>query len=125
MELELRVRGTYFLEALRNYTEHRLRFSVRRLGHSIKRLRVSVEDLNGPRGGVDKRCRIIAEISPSGKLIIEETDPRIHEAVDRAADRLRRSVRRELKRRQAHRLGKVKTESIRYPQRWELAEGEA
>ncbi len=125
MELELRVRGTYFLEALRNYTERRLRFSVRRLGPRIKRLRVSVEDLNGPRGGVDKRCRIVAEISPSGNLVIEETDTQIHEAVDRAADRLRRSVRRELKRREARRLGKVKAGSIRNPGRWQLAEGEA
>lgn len=121
MELELRVRGTYFLEALRNYMERRLRFSVRRLGHRINRLRVSVEDLNGPRGSVDKRCRIVAEIFPSGNLIIEETDARVHEAVDRAADRLRRSIRRELKRRQAHRPGKGKTESIRYPSYWQLA----
>jgi len=125
MELELRVRGTYFLEALRNYTERRLRFSVRRLNPRIKRLRVCVEDLNGPRGGMDKRCRIVAEISPSGNLVIEETDAQIHEAVDRAADRLRRSVRRELKRRQTRRLGKVKTGSIRNPGRWQLAEGEA
>ena len=124
MELELRVRGTYFLDALRNYAERRLRFSVRRLNPRIKRLRVSVEDVNGPRGGVDKRCRIVAEISPSGNLVIEETDTRAHEAVDRAADRLRRSVRRELKRRQSRRLGKVKTDSIRYPRRWNLAEDE-
>ncbi|MEJ2009366.1 MAG: HPF/RaiA family ribosome-associated protein [Acidobacteriota bacterium] len=124
MELELRVRGTYFLDALRDYAERRLRFSVRRLNPRIKRLRVSVEDVNGPRGGVDKRCRIVADISPSGNLVIEETDTRAHEAVDRAADRLRRNVRRELKRRQSRRLGKVKTDSIRYPGRWHLAEGE-
>lgn len=124
MELELRVRGTYFLDALRDYAERRLRFSVRRLNPRIKRLRVSVEDVNGPRGGVDKRCRIVADMSPSGNLVIEETDTRAHEAVDRAADRLRRNVRRELKRRQSRRLGKVKMDSIRYPRRWHLAEGE-
>lgn len=124
MELELHVRGTEFLEALRNYAERRLRFSVRRLDHHIKRLRIYVEDLNGSRGGIDKRCRIIAQIAPSGNLVIEETDARIHEAVDRAADRFGRTVRRELKRRQARRLGKVRVDSIRYPNRWRFAEGE-
>lgn len=124
MELELHVRGTDFLEALRNYAERRLRFSVRRLVHHIRRLRIYVEDLNGPRGGIDKRCRIVVEFAPSGNLVIEETAARIHEAVDRAAGRLRRSVRRELKRRQTRRLGKVRVDSIRYPNRWRFAEGE-
>lgn len=113
------------METLRDYTERRFRFSLRRFGHRVKRLRVSVEDLNGPRGGVDKRCRIIAEISPSGRLVIEEADVQIHEAVDRAADRLRRSIRRELKRREACWLGNVKAESIRYPRGWQPVKSEA
>lgn len=125
MDLELHVRGTYFLQAARDYAERRFRFSLRRLSHRVKRLRICIEDLNGPRGGVDKRCLIVAQVAPFGNLVIEETDAHIHEAMDRAANRLRRTLRRELKRRQARRLGKVKVASIRYPHRWQLAEVES
>lgn len=125
MDLELHVRGTIFLEAVRNYAERRFRFAFRRLGNHIKRLRICVEDLNGPRGGVDKCCRIVADIVPSGNLVIVETDARIHEAMDRAADRLRRNLQRELKRRHTRRLGKGNLASIRYPRRWRWVESEA
>lgn len=114
MEVELHVRGTR-AETLRKYAERRLCFALRRFAHRIRRLRIDVEDLNGPRGGVDKQCRILAEVVPSGRLVIEETDVHIYEALDQAADRLKRCVRRDLGRRQTRRLGKMRANSIRYP----------
>jgi ribosome hibernation promoting factor len=115
MELELHVRGTEVAQTLRRYAERRFRFALRRFAHRVRRLRIYIADLNGPRGGIDKRCRILAEVAPSGSLVLEETDVHVYEAMDRAADRLRRCVRRDLKRRQARRLGKVHAGSIRYP----------
>lgn len=115
MELEFHVRGTDAGQFLRRYAERRFRFALRRLAHRVKRLRIYVADLNGPRGGVDKQCRILADVTPSGRIVLEETDVHVYEAMDRAADRLRRSVCRDLKRRQARKLGKVRAESIRYP----------
>jgi ribosome hibernation promoting factor len=125
MQLELHVRGTYVAETLRRYAEHRFRFALRRFSHRVRRLRIYIADLNGPRGGVDKQCRILAEVAPSGSLVLKETDTHVYEAMDRAADRLRRCVRRDLKRRQARRLGKVHGGSIRYPGTTKLTEAEA
>ncbi len=115
MELELHVRGTRFAQTLRRYAERRFRFALRRFTQHVKRLRIDVEDLNGPRGGVDKQCRILADVAPSGRLVLAEKDAHLYAAMDRAADRLKRSVCRDIQRRHARRAGKVHAGSIRRP----------
>ncbi|HVA01883.1 MAG TPA: HPF/RaiA family ribosome-associated protein [Terriglobia bacterium] len=124
MQLELHIRGN-IAEPLRRYAERRFHFALRRFSHRVRRLRIYVADVNGPRGGVDKQCRVLLEVAPSGSLMLEETDVRLHEAMDRAAGRLRRCVRRELKRQQARRLGKVHGGSIRYPWTTKFTEARA
>ena len=42
----------------REQVEKRVRFVLRRLRHGIRHARVSLRDVNGPRGGVDKECRV-------------------------------------------------------------------
>jgi putative sigma-54 modulation protein len=121
MQLELHIRGNV-AEPLRRYAERRFRFALRRFSHHVRRLRIYVADVNGPRGGVDKQCRILLDVAPSGSLVLEETDVRLHEAMDRAADRLRRCICRDMKRRQARKLGKVRGSSIRYPWTTRFAE---
>lgn len=43
---------------LRNMAVHRVRFVMRRLTWLVPRATVQFTDVNGPRGGVDKRCQI-------------------------------------------------------------------
>jgi hypothetical protein len=64
---------------------------------------VYLTDVNGPRGGPDKRCRVVAHL-PGGRPVVVsrmERDP--VSAVAMAASRCRRSVRNRLKRRQHRR----------------------
>jgi hypothetical protein len=42
---------------LRDQTEGRVRFVLRRLGWLVPRAEVQMSDVNGPRGGLDKHCR--------------------------------------------------------------------
>jgi hypothetical protein len=49
---------------LRELAERRVRFAMRRLTWLVPRARVQLSDTNGPRGGVDKRCRV--EFRPDG-----------------------------------------------------------
>ncbi|HUZ45895.1 MAG TPA: HPF/RaiA family ribosome-associated protein [Terriglobia bacterium] len=125
MELELHVRGTHFAETLRRYAERRFRFALRRFTHHVKRLRIDVEDVNGPRGGVDKQCRILADVAPSGKLVLREKDAHLYAAMDRAADRLKHSVCRDIQRRHARETGKAHAGSIRRPAALKLPRVEA
>lgn len=80
------------------HVERRLRFALSRFEQRIRQVAVQVTDLNGPRGGLDKQCRVTVTLSPSGKVMVGATDANLHAAVDRAADRLERSVTRQLER---------------------------
>lgn len=43
---------------MREFAERRVRFSMRRLSWLVPKVKVHLSDINGPRGGVDKRCQV-------------------------------------------------------------------
>lgn len=104
MRIEVRGRSRLLSDPLRAYTERRVRFAVGRFAPRIEALIVRVDDVNGPKGGVDKECEIVVKLVPWGGLKVEERDLDLYLAVDRATDRLGRSVARELQRRRDVRL---------------------
>jgi hypothetical protein len=55
---------------LRDLTIHRLQFSMRRLTWLVPRARVLLSDVNGPCGGVDKRCQLEIRTVNAGTLVI-------------------------------------------------------
>ncbi len=68
--------------------------------HGVVRIVVRLVDLNGPKGGVDKRCRIAAELSARVPgVLVEATDADAYVAVSQAAARLDERVTRALARR--------------------------
>jgi ribosome-associated translation inhibitor RaiA len=79
--------------------ERRLSFVLSRFGGRVTAVSVRLKDLNGPRGGIDKRCSMQARLAPRGSVRVEYTDSELHAAVDRAAARLARAVARALERR--------------------------
>ena len=85
-------------DALRQYVERRLRFALDRFDHRLDQLQVRLDDVNGPRGGLDKRCRIIVVGRPSWRIQVEGTGTTFDRAIDSAAARATRSVGRLLKR---------------------------
>ncbi len=85
-------------EALRTHIERRLHFALSRFGARILHVAVRLEDMNGPRGGVDKRCRIVVALAGAGHVQVEVLDSECTNAVDRAADRMQGVVARELDR---------------------------
>jgi putative sigma-54 modulation protein len=74
-------------------------FSLGRFTDAIDRVRVSVSDVNGPRGGIDKLCRIQVDLGGLGRFIVQGMDAKAAVAVDEAAERAGRTVRRALDRR--------------------------
>jgi putative sigma-54 modulation protein len=99
MKVGIRARHIELTEALLAHVERRLRFALSRFGQKIRLAAAQLAAINEPRGGVDKQCRVTVTLSPSGKVMAEATDADLHTAIDRAADRLERSVTRELRRR--------------------------
>lgn len=78
-------------DALREYIERKLELALDRFDHRLERIQVRLEDVNGPRGGLDKRCRLHAS-GPSWRIHVEGAGATFYDAVDAAAARARRSV---------------------------------
>lgn len=97
MEIELR----HTPDGLTDYSKRRLAFALGRYAGMVQRVRLRFGDVNGPRGGLDKCCRIHAELVGGQRLLVEAVDSDFQVAVDHAVNRLARAVGRERKKIQA------------------------
>lgn len=98
--MKIHVRSPQFPidETLRSHVERRLHFSLGRFSPRVLRATVQLLDDNGPRGGEDKLCRIQVRLTPTGTVLAQDRDSALVVAIDRAADRIGRTVARALDR---------------------------
>ncbi len=96
MRIEIRTLNQGLAAHQREFIERRLLYALGRFGSRIRRVLVRVEDLNGPRGGLDKRCHVEAHLAGPGLLVVDVRDVELEPAVSRAAERMARRVRDEL-----------------------------
>jgi hypothetical protein len=94
--IEVRSKSDCVEAEVRRLAERRMGFALDRL-RNLRRIVISIEDVNGPKGGADQRCRIVAEF-PFTVIVIEETQPSWQSAVVRAIHRVARKAARELQR---------------------------
>ena len=92
VRVEIRARHWQITRSLEEQLERRLRFALARFGGRIRRISATLEDINEPRGGKDKHCRIVVSLVPSGSITAEATDVKMTPAVSRAAERAARCV---------------------------------
>jgi putative sigma-54 modulation protein len=102
MQLDIQARGFALTNALRSYTLKRLRFALARDDSFVMRARVRLADINGPRGGVDKRCQLELALAGQANIMIEDTETDLYFAIDRACDRATRTLNRRLERVRYH-----------------------
>ena len=89
---------------LRSFVVRRASFVMRRLSWLVPRARIEFSDLNGPRGGVDKRCRVELRGQRIGPVVITSVARDWRSALDSALSRATRVALRLLRRSQSHRL---------------------
>src|SRR5690242_487729 len=107
MQLEMRGVNFELDDKLTDHIERRLRFALGRFAARIDRLTVHLSDVNGPRGGIDKRCRIAVALVPRGRVMVEGLGDDPFTLVTDTAKRARRAVRRTIERRRAGRAVRV------------------
>jgi ribosomal subunit interface protein len=103
MQLEIHARGFSLTHALREYARARFAFALDRLRHGVRHVVVRLSDLNGPRGGRDKRVQVQVGVIDASEVIVRDTDADLYAAIDRAAERVSRGVQRRLGRTLSHR----------------------
>jgi putative sigma-54 modulation protein len=103
MRLDIHHQGVELDEETRRAIGHRLEVALARFEPRLLRAAVYVSEQNGPRGGVDKRCRVLVRLRRHGEVIVAADDADLFAAVHRAADRSAQALVRELDRRRAAR----------------------
>lgn len=83
----------------RAYIRQRLGMKLGKFAQDIERVSVRVVDVNGPRGGIDKLCRVKVTLSGLPSLVVEKQHHAAHAAIDNALESTARKVRRTLGRR--------------------------
>lgn len=101
MSLTITDRNNVLADASREFVERRLQFALSRFGTKVRSISVILSDENGPRGGVDKVCRIIVKIYRARDVIVTDQDVDIKASVSRAVDRVGRAVARSIERTRA------------------------
>jgi putative sigma-54 modulation protein len=112
MTVEIRFRGLARSAGLRQRVMRRIHFHLGRFAPSLLSVRVRIEDVNGPKGGLDKRCQFEVRGPRIGAAIVEQLSSDALSAVDGAAGRTGHAVARLLQRRRA-RSGGGARQSVR------------
>ncbi|MBC6428463.1 MAG: HPF/RaiA family ribosome-associated protein [Cellvibrionales bacterium] len=99
---------------LTDYIEHRLSFAFARMRHEVDSATLTLSDINGPKGGIDKQCQMVIRASGLRPLVITEKRDHLRQAIDRCLHRASQSLSRKLKRKQL-RLRKTPRRALASP----------
>lgn len=103
MKLEIRGLKIEITDSLRTYAQRRLCFALDRFAERIRTVRLKLGDMNGSRGGVDKRCQLGILLAHSSPITLESRASTVQGAVDRIASKVRSFIERRFVRRQEQR----------------------
>lgn len=95
----VRVIAAALEEDQRSYIGRKLGMKLGKFAASIERVSVRVADVNGPRGGVDQRCRVKVVLSGLPSVVVERRHSNVDAAIDAALRATGESVRRTVGRR--------------------------
>ncbi len=82
--------------ALTSYLKRRLQDHLAFGTERIRQVEAHLSDVNGRRGGQDKRCRLIVRLNQAPEVVVESTDSDLYVAIRRSADRVGRAVKRSI-----------------------------
>jgi hypothetical protein len=94
-------------DQMRELSVERVRFALRRLTAMVPRAKVQFSDVNGPRGGVDKRCQVELSTEAAGTVVIASLARDWRTALDRSLGRATRVLTRSLQRNQKPTRGRT------------------
>jgi len=115
MQIIINTKGFDLTEPLREYVEKHLGTAIERFELRLHAAHVSLEDVNGPKGGVDKRCRLHFTGMPGAEESLETMDADLHAAIDVAVEKAERYLAHVDDRRHPTQPDKSRNETIRKP----------
>lgn len=102
MRIEIHTSKFSLTQSLREHIERRTQFTLSWAHQKLQKITLRLDDINGPKGGTDKSCRIQIPIAGSKSIVIEEIQSDLYVAIDRAFERAGRTLSRKLERQREH-----------------------
>ena len=96
MSVDVNWSASDFNEESKNIVSRQLQYLLGRYRAVTMRVRVRFSDVNGPKGGMDKRCVVSVKLRHAGEITITGEGVSYFEVFQASFERLVRSIRREL-----------------------------
>lgn len=107
MKIDIRMATKRYSLALRQFAEHALTQKLGGRAERVRRARIRLNDVNGPRGGVDKICHVHLEVAGGGDVSASGEAAGWYEAVTIAVINARTALDR--------RVGRIRERRTRRP----------
>jgi putative sigma-54 modulation protein len=111
VQLKVKTRGVALTADLLRIVRGSVSAAVGRFADRVAEVFVWMEDTNGPRGGLDTRCRMTLQLSRGGRLTASAVATNEFAAVGHAANRARVQFVRALKKRHSGRRERLRDSS--------------
>ena len=115
MNVDVRFRNLKSSSFLRAHATRSAHSHLGRFGQAMRSVTVRIGDLNGPRGGLDKRCQVTIRGPRIPLLAVEEVASDAYAAVDLAMARIKRTVSTTLAKARDAKVGGDRTSRRRRP----------
>ena len=99
MKIDITIQQVKLEKKVSDRVLRRVQFALSKFGHSIRRVRVHFSDLNGPKGGNDKKCSIKVKLITTGEIVVQGVGKDIVTALSHSVERVERAIKRELEKR--------------------------
>ena len=67
---------------------------------SVKTVKVTITDINGPKGGKDKSCRVVIQSKGLPDIVVSDNQTNVTSAVNKSLSRAKEALVRKVKRKQ-------------------------
>ena len=98
MNIDTRAMDFTLTDALRRHAQSAVESALSPVSRWVRGVTARLADVNANRGGIDKRCRLVATLRHRGTVVAAATDRDLYAAIAAAAGRLRRSAVRAVRR---------------------------
>ncbi|MEL7499210.1 MAG: hypothetical protein AAFN77_16500 [Planctomycetota bacterium] len=92
MNIRLNDKAKLLSQRAINTLHLKARTTFQRFRENVRGIEVGVFDVNGPRGGIDKQCRILVKLKRMKDIAVVATAASISQAIGGAVHRAARSV---------------------------------
>lgn len=89
-------------DAITSHVQNRFTAALDKHERQVEDITIRLEDINGPKGGVDMRCQATIHLRPGDMVVVEDVQEDLYAAISVAADRAKHVVSRRLEKVKSH-----------------------